>query len=38
MRAYRLRRIARFALRLPTHLYDWRPDWMLDSRFLRLTH
>lgn len=22
---------------LITHLYDWRADWMLDSRFLGLT-
>jgi deazaflavin-dependent oxidoreductase (nitroreductase family) len=28
----------RFLLHLPTHIYDWHAGWLLDRRFLRLTH
>ncbi len=30
--------ITRKLLRAPARLYDWRVGWLLDHRFLRLTH
>jgi deazaflavin-dependent oxidoreductase (nitroreductase family) len=35
---HRFGKAMRYLLRLPTHLYDWHVGWLLDSRFLRLTH
>ena len=35
---HRFGRATRLLLRLPTHLYDWHLGWLLDGRFLRLTH
>jgi deazaflavin-dependent oxidoreductase (nitroreductase family) len=37
-RPHRFGRSTRLLLRLPTHLYDWHLGWLLDGRFLRLTH
>lgn len=34
----RLEWATRFLLHLPTHIYDWHAGWLLDRRFLRLTH
>jgi deazaflavin-dependent oxidoreductase (nitroreductase family) len=38
MTRHRFSRATRFLVSLPTHLYDWHAGWLLDSRFLRLTH
>jgi deazaflavin-dependent oxidoreductase (nitroreductase family) len=35
---HRFGRATRLLLHLPTHLYDWHLSWLLDGRFLRLTH
>jgi deazaflavin-dependent oxidoreductase (nitroreductase family) len=35
---HRFGKVARFLLRLPTHLYDWHIGWLFDSRLLRLMH
>jgi deazaflavin-dependent oxidoreductase (nitroreductase family) len=31
-------RLVRWLLRAPARLYDWHAGWLLDDRFLRLTH
>lgn len=38
MMTHRFGPVARFIFHLPTHLYDWHAGWLLDHRFLRLTH
>jgi deazaflavin-dependent oxidoreductase (nitroreductase family) len=35
---HRFGRVPRRLLHLPTHLYDWHLGWLLDGRFVRLTH
>jgi deazaflavin-dependent oxidoreductase (nitroreductase family) len=37
-RRHRLPGWARWLLQAPARLYDYRPEWLLGQRFLRLTH